>query len=465
MTKYHGTLSRRDFMKGLGLAGAGVGIAGAVAPSFNDLDELAASAPSARHPWFVKENELEHITSDVDWTAFKMLDKTTTGMPTASAENIAWRADRDAKFDLEGMTQKIPGRNVRCAALADMVTGLQTAAPWDGPTGITTPQEKGASRWEGSPEDNLQMVTAAFHLAGAALTGAMPINDHMLQIFDKGAVVFENIDKGTQDAKKVYHIPDKSKYLITYSVQQNYLQSLYQLREDPAYPDKLAMPMPLGRPAIHRAYGDGRYTEWQAMRFIKNLGYGAYKAGVTANVALGIFSGLGEQGRATYMMTPRSGLMTRITNYIITDLPVAPTNPIDFGGTKFCETCMRCAEKCPSDALGKQTEPTWDAGPGNRPGYRGWRVDWLKCIEVGAPSRCGVCHTLCPFNHPSEGIIHPVVRTVASTTSMFNKFFADMDRIFAYGEPKSPEDLEAWWTRDLNTWKGDVTHGAGKFNW
>jgi reductive dehalogenase len=165
------------------------------------------------------------------------------------------------------------------------------------------------------------------------------------------------------------------------------------------------------------------------------------------------------------MMTPRSGLMTRITNYIITDLPLAPTAPIDFGGTKFCETCMRCAEKCPSEALGQQKEPVWESGPGNRPGYRGWRVDWKKCIEVGAPSRCGVCHTLCPFNHPSEGLIHPVVRAVSATTPIFDGFFASMDRVFAYAEPKSHEELDAWWDRDLNTWKPDTIHGAGTFKW
>ncbi|MEN8614021.1 twin-arginine translocation signal domain-containing protein, partial [Dehalogenimonas sp. THU2] len=59
MSQFHSTMSRRDFMKGLGLAGAGIGAAAAIAPSFSDLDELAASGPSARHPWWVKENELE----------------------------------------------------------------------------------------------------------------------------------------------------------------------------------------------------------------------------------------------------------------------------------------------------------------------------------------------------------------------------------------------------------------------
>ncbi len=38
MSKFHHTVTRRDFMKGLGLAGAGLGAAAATAPVFHDLD-------------------------------------------------------------------------------------------------------------------------------------------------------------------------------------------------------------------------------------------------------------------------------------------------------------------------------------------------------------------------------------------------------------------------------------------
>ena len=48
-------MSRRDFMKALGLAGAGVGAAAAAAPVFHDLDEVMSSASMQKHPWYVKE--------------------------------------------------------------------------------------------------------------------------------------------------------------------------------------------------------------------------------------------------------------------------------------------------------------------------------------------------------------------------------------------------------------------------
>nr|UZH91511.1 reductive dehalogenase [uncultured bacterium]UZH91545.1 reductive dehalogenase [uncultured bacterium]UZH91569.1 reductive dehalogenase [uncultured bacterium]UZH91589.1 reductive dehalogenase [uncultured bacterium]UZH91625.1 reductive dehalogenase [uncultured bacterium] len=471
MHSFHSTVSRRDFMKTLGLAGAGVAATAVSAPVFHDLDELAASVDHPTNPWWVKQRDYEDITSEIDWKVFQQWDKKNNNIPPPSAENIAMRAERDYNYDKEGLVQKIPGRDRRSYALGAMVTGLQTAPAWDGTADLadasqTTFAEGEVPIWEDTPENNLQTMRAAIHYMGSNNVGAIELNEHMLRIFDKDAVIFEDIAKGFQDSDKVYHIPSSCKWMVTCSIQQNYTHCTYQLREDPEnYPGKLGLPNSLGRPAIHRAYGDGRYVDWMLQRFINKLGYQAYKAGVTANVALGIFSGLGEQGRATYMMTPRSGLMTRITNYWITDLPLSPTKPIDFGGTKFCETCGRCSEKCPSEALGAQKEPTWEYSKGNRPGYKGWRVDWEKCVGMGAPGRCGVCHTLCPFNHPNDGTVHPLVRSVSCITPVFNSFFSGMDRQFGYGQPKTYDELNDWWIRDLNAYKADVIHGAGTYNW
>ena len=54
--KYHSTVSRRDFLKILGLGGLGLGASAVAAPVIHDLDEMIAS-PEAdfKRPWYVKE--------------------------------------------------------------------------------------------------------------------------------------------------------------------------------------------------------------------------------------------------------------------------------------------------------------------------------------------------------------------------------------------------------------------------
>ncbi|PKH47791.1 reductive dehalogenase, partial [Dehalococcoides mccartyi] len=68
MSKLHSTLSRRDFMKGLGLAGAGLGAVAASAPVFHDVDELTSLGSNVnRYPWYVKEREFKNPTVEIDW--------------------------------------------------------------------------------------------------------------------------------------------------------------------------------------------------------------------------------------------------------------------------------------------------------------------------------------------------------------------------------------------------------------
>jgi reductive dehalogenase len=129
---------------------------------------------------------------------------------------------------------------------------------------------------------------------------------------------------------------------------------------------------------------------------------------------------------------------------ITTDLPLAPTNPIDAGIVKFCKDCKTCAESCPYDAM-PLGDARWDHEEAEEeelknytPGYKGWRLFNLKCI------RCKNCHTTCPFNSPDTAIVHDLVRATAATVPIFNGFLANMHRAFGYGT-KNPND---WWATD-----------------
>lgn len=55
MGKFPSTISRRDFLKILGLGGAGLGATAVSAPVFHDMDEVLAS-PEAKfkRSWYVR---------------------------------------------------------------------------------------------------------------------------------------------------------------------------------------------------------------------------------------------------------------------------------------------------------------------------------------------------------------------------------------------------------------------------
>jgi reductive dehalogenase len=459
-------------MKGLGLAGAGFGAAVAVGPVYHDLDELVSSNSSAstavHKQWWVKECDFEDLTTPVDWNIYDFYDLDANPFHESSDETKAKLAARDSADEADGINNKVPGRTLRDFSfdLADSFIGPN--APWDGPTGHFKIRDY--TPWQDTPENNLQMVRAALHTFGAPLVGVLPVNEHMKRLFRKGEILWEDIDTAFRDDQMVYHFPNKAESILVWETLQPAGQTRYVLRPDSNYPGGFGMGLRLGHQGVGHAYSNGAQVGYAAMNFLKGLGYQAVKptdnSFYYSNLPFGVFSGIGEQGRATYLCSPEYGLMMRYSYFVVTDLPLAPTKPIDAGITNFCKTCLRCAETCPTGSVPMEKDTSWDTVcVSNRPGFKGWFMNWPTCIDFGAPNKCGVCQVMCPFNHPSEAIIHPVIRAVAGTTGIFNGFFANMDRSFGYSEAKTPQELEDWWTRDLDKDKIDTIFGTGKLKW
>jgi epoxyqueuosine reductase len=135
-------------------------------------------------------------------------------------------------------------------------------------------------------------------------------------------------------------------------------------------------------------------------KYIRMLGYAAIPCGndSTQSIPLAIDAGFGEIGRNGLLLTPEFGPRQRLCK-VLTNLPLVPDKPIDFGMVKYCESCHACAKSCPVDAIpsgDRSTEPT---SISNRKGILRWTVNVEKCYlfwsENGAD--CCNCVASCPW--------------------------------------------------------------------
>jgi reductive dehalogenase len=464
-------------MKVLGLAGAGLGTAAAAAPVFHDLDEVIAS-PQAnwKRPWYVKE--VDQPTLELDWAQIKRYSENDNMRGSHRAEYMDTylpREEQDARSALkkekeaEWLTAGRPGYNVRDNALSG--SAGKGSVGWDflGPQ-RTSP----ATPWQGTPEENARMLRAAMRLFGAMTVGYMQLDAQTENVVfsrergDKISNVFRDVDKAeirdTGGGFTEHVIPNKARWVILYSDQES--QELWKRN-----PTNMT---------IQVRYGRGQNIQQRVQEFTQRLGYQTLGAFSTNALVIAPFAGamcgVGEIGRTNRILTPEYGPTVGVFG-LITDLPLAPTKPVDAGLFRFCHTCKKCAEACGEGALSFDDEPTWDvSGPWNNPGHNTFFEDSRKCRTWKLlPEACkaGRCFASCTFTKYHESNIHQLVQGTLATVPTFNGFFRTMDDAFGYGlrgrrhddfdtGPREVVDAaqEDWWNLNLPIMGVDSTVGA-----
>ena len=164
------------------------------------------------------------------------------------------------------------------------------------------------------------------------------------------------------------------------------------IRTSPAFPAATAVGIGYSRMA---------FTIACLAEFIRNLGYKAIPMGndTALSIPLAIDAGLGELGRNGLLITPEYGPCVRLCK-VLTDLPLKPDKPIEFGAAEFCRQCRRCAEACEVGAIQLAPEPSFDVVcRSNNHGILRWAVNHDKCysfwVQNGAD--CSTCIAVCPF--------------------------------------------------------------------
>jgi len=494
MSLFHSTVSRRDFMKGLGMTSAGIGTASVVAPTFRDMDELVASAQSVhpKNPWWVKERNFLDSTTEIDWDKMQRFEggKYDPMGSLSIANQNKFNATvpvRRKQFILDNA----PGKSLRDFALNMSSVGYATSGAfiWGpyvklagvkgyflGEQGlVVTPKALGVPNWEGTPEENARMMRSVFqHMGASDVSFGQIIEDKTKKLINLSTadygpnmrIEFEDVEKAyvVDDGKPAptgkMVIPNKCKSVIVFKIRQ----SQEMTKKGNSY---------MARSGSNKAYDQLAITNYRVKSFLNGIGYDAMSGGTygitCARPGWGSLFGLGELARTQQLIAPVEGPVMRATAIMITDLPLPVTNPIDSGTNKFCYTCRKCANICPSGAIYKEQEPDFIRTPlnstggvqdypadelkpelfNNSPGYKRWPLNHFACRSYWTlnTASCNFCIGACVFNKSSQSSIHEIIKTAIGTTPVLNSFFTSMDQNFGYGH--LPEDQwENWWDEE-----------------
>lgn len=477
MSNFHSTVSRRDFMKALGLAGFGLGAAGAATPVFHDLDELISSKPEVREsPWWVKEREFEDPTVEIDWSLKTHYDCNLWHSWISKETAQEWQ-EKQAELIREAVANNTPGNTLKDIALVNMgyigagpdpfnysqlsipepviLDTLETSGQIDNKYGLTRTQ-LGIPKWQGTPEENSAMVAAVLHFLGSTRVGYVSINENNKKVWfspdDANRIIsWGDVEEpvntpgipwpGNKLGSLV--LPNKCNSLISFVIPQSGISKYHHTA--------------LSRAAFSLSYAESTIISARLQIFLKTLGYDGVGLGASAsNVGFGVLAGNGELGRLNYLVNPWHGALIRKADFMLTDLPLAPTRPIDSGITRFCATCKKCAEMCPGGALSLADGPSWDTlSAQNGLGVKNYADDKRKCRPWAIPpspntvGNCCVCQAVCVFSKLEEASVHDIIKPVVSQTPLFNRFFKRMDDMFNYNNPENPEE---WWSRDYKNY-------------
>ena len=213
--------------------------------------------------------------------------------------------------------------------------------PNKGPFSFKIPEEMKLD--SSNPQEITEKIKKAAKWFGADTVGICRLDRRWVYSHTYGEGVYFGPGDGTKHTSGesiVQEIPDEFQYAIVMCYEMDY----DVIQHYSTYASLAATSMGYSRMAI---------TNHHLSSFIKDIGYKVINC-TTNNVAISapmaMQAGLGDLGRNGLLITPKYGPRVRISK-VITNLPLVPDSPIDFGVTEFCEACEICSEECPSQSL------------------------------------------------------------------------------------------------------------------
>lgn len=173
----------------------------------------------------------------------------------------------------------------------------------------------------------------------------------------------------------------------------------------------------MGDPISFQAYGHLALVAETMADYLRRLGWDSsaqYGPSFVDRYAvllppLLLWAGMGEVSRAGIILNPALGLGFKAAA-VLTDMPLTPDRPIDFGLQRFCQSCQICAQQCHSHAISTGDKVLYN-------GYETWKLDTRRCAGFNFTNKrgtmCNRCVKSCPWTHPQDWP-HNLVRSLVT---------------------------------------------------
>ena len=201
----------------------------------------------------------------------------------------------------------------------------------------------------------------------------------------------------------------------------------------------------IGDPVSFQAYQRGALAAQTIANYIRRLGYpasaqhqarGMRKYQVVLPPLL-LWAGIGEVSRTGIILNPFLGLNFKAAA-VLTDMPLEPDKPIDFGLQDFCQRCRICADMCPSKAISTGDKVIYN-------GYETWKVNEQRCASFSILNKngtiCNRCVKVCPWSNPPVWY-HNWVRWSVQRSGLARRLAIKSSRLLS---PGKAHEEDKWW--------------------
>ena len=210
-----------------------------------------------------------------------------------------------------------------------------------------------------TPDGNTRIIKKAARLLGADLVGICRAHPNLIYSHEYDLFQAEH---------RPLDLPEGCTHAIVMVIEMDYDTMKYS-------PDAIA------GTATGLGYSKMAFLTNLVAAFIRGLGYRAIPSGndTGLSIPLAMAAGLGELGRNGLLITEKYGPRVRICK-VFTDLPLLHDTYRPFGVAPFCESCKKCADRCPSGAISHDEPTTQGPSFSNHSGVEKWYIDPERCF-------------------------------------------------------------------------------------